>query len=300
MVNKMMCPSKAEYSNLSSMTGYGRANGESSVGRIVVEARSLNHRYLEVVVRAPKTIMYIDPDVRALVKERVSRGKVEVFITMEDHQDGFTLDSGRAMELAKNLQGIADALGDKVRLEHILTAGEAIFAGETEVSPEAVNKVLETVEKALDSMLQHRSMEGKSLAKDLTTRMLELGSLVEMIEKLAPQVPERIRHQIDQFLSGRDFTDRVDPERLEVEIALMAQRSDVTEEITRLNTHISAFSNTIEQGGVAGRRMDFLLQEIQREINTVGSKSSHTGISQIVVDFKTGLEKVREQVQNIE
>jgi uncharacterized protein (TIGR00255 family) len=120
------------------------------------------------------------------------------------------------------------------------------------------------------------------------------------IRELAPEVPDRARQQIGQFLSGVKLGNQAEPQRLEVEIALLAQKSDVTEEITRLATHLSAFSSTLLAGGPVGRRMDFLLQEIQREANTIGSKSSHPAIARLIVDFKTDLEKIREQVQNIE
>lgn len=285
---------------VSSMTGYGRAIGESPEGRVTVEVRSLNHRYLEVFVRAPRSIMCLEPEIRKLVKDRISRGKVELFISLEGPSSGVIVDLHRALETAGALRSIADSLGDKVRLEHVLAVGEITAGPEQEVTSGTMGMVLESAGKALDHLVDHRTVEGKALAKDITVRIEELCLTVETIEMLSPEVPVRVRKQVEDFLSGVNLGDLVDPQRLEVEIAMVSQRSDVAEEIIRLKTHISAFKKSLSSGGSVGRRMDFLLQEMQREINTIGSKSGLKEISRKVVDFKAGLEKVREQVQNIE
>jgi uncharacterized protein (TIGR00255 family) len=168
------------------------------------------------------------------------------------------------------------------------------------MTPESEDLVMSAAGEALDSMIHHRMTEGHSLAVDITGRMEELSFIVKDIEELVPQVTDRVRRQINEFIAGVKLGDLADPQRLEVEIALLSLKSDVAEEITRLKTHLSAFQKAVSTGGVVGRKMDFLLQEIQREINTIGAKSGLTEISQMVVDFKAGLEKVREQVQNIE
>ena len=285
---------------IASMTGYGRASGESSAGHLTVEVRSLNHRYLEVAVRAPKTVMFLEPEIRALVRERVSRGKVELFISLDNRGSDFTVDSQRADEIVRALQGIAEIVGDKVRLEHILAAGDIVLVNESEITADLARTIIQTVVDAIAGMVDHRSTEGEALSGDLGSRIGNLSLMVTEIEGLASEVPHRARQQIENFLNGMNLKGPVDPQRLEVEIAFLAQKSDVSEEITRLVAHLTAFSNALSSGGAVGRRMDFLLQEIQREVNTIGSKSAHPVISKLVVDFKTGLEKVREQVQNIE
>jgi uncharacterized protein (TIGR00255 family) len=291
---------KKPFSSISSMTGYGTASGESPEGRITVEVRSLNHRYLEIFVRAPRAIVCLEPEIRKLVKCRVSRGKVELFISVENPSNEVSLNLDRALKIAGALREVADSLGDKVRLEHVLSAGDITAGMEQQVTSDTMSMVSETVRRALDNMVEHRIQEGESLAKDVAARMKELDSTVELVETLAPEVPIRVRKQVNQFIAGVNLGDLADPQRLEVEIALMSQRSDIAEEITRLKTHVSAFKKALSGGGVVGRRMDFLLQEMQREINTIGSKSGLTEISRMVVDFKAGLEKIREQVQNIE
>jgi uncharacterized protein (TIGR00255 family) len=282
------------------MTGYGRATGETPSGQVTVEVRSLNHRYLDMGVRAPRTAMIVDPDIRSLVRKKVSRGKVEVFVTLEERPREYAVDMEKAREMAKALGEIAAALGDTVRLEHLLMSGEIIPQGESEMGEDSLAAITGTADEALDNMVEHRLREGASLSVDLETRVENLAVLVEEVGKIAPRVAERIRQNMQQFLDELDLREKADPSRLEVEIALAAQRSDIAEEMTRLRTHMDAFKDAINGGGVVGRRLDFLVQEIQREINTIGSKSGLPEISEIVVQFKTDLEKVREQVQNIE
>ncbi len=282
------------------MTGYGRSTGETAFGRITVEVRSLNHRHLDVMVRAPRTVMHLDPEIRKMVRERVSRGKVEVFLVLEDRPLEFVIDADRALDVAKALENVAASIGDKVRLEHILAAGEIVQTSEREVDEEITSVVLQTAGQALGRMVEHRRDEGKALAQDLVSRMDDLNTISNGIEEMAPEAPLRARENITKFLADLDLGERVEPQRLEVEVAILAQRSDIAEEITRLRTHQVSFREALSGGGVIGRRLDFLIQEIQREINTIGSKSGIPEISERVVDFKTGLEKVREQVQNIE
>jgi uncharacterized protein (TIGR00255 family) len=292
-------PSK-EKDGVASMTGYGRSTGETGFGRITVEVRSLNHRHLDVMVRTPRSMMHLDPEIRNMVRKRVSRGKVEVFLVLEDRPLDFVIDADRALDVAKALEKVASAIGDKVRLEHILAAGEIVQSNEREVDDEINSVILKTAGQALEEMINHRHDEGDALAKDLVQRMDELTKISRGIEKIAPDAPARARQNIIQFLADLDLGERVEPQRLELEVAMLAQRSDITEEITRLRAHQGSFREALSKGGVIGRRLDFLIQEIQREINTIGSKSGIPEISERVVDFKTGLEKVREQVQNIE
>jgi uncharacterized protein (TIGR00255 family) len=289
-----------EKNSVASMTGYGRSTGETGAGRITVEVRSLNHRHLDMMVRAPRSLMNLDPEIRNMVRENVSRGKVEIFLILEDRPLDFSIDADRALNVAKALDKVASAIGDKVRLEHILAAGEIVQTSEREVDEEIISVVLQTAGQALANMVEHRHEEGRALVRDLVSRMDELTSIYNIIEEIAPDAPLRIRQNITQFLADLELGERVEPQRLEMEIALLAQRSDVTEEITRLRAHQESFRDALSGGGVIGRRLDFLIQEIQREINTIGSKSGVPEISERVVDFKTGLEKVREQVQNIE
>lgn len=285
---------------IASMTGYGRSTGESAIGQITVEVRSLNHRHLDIMIRAPRTMMSLDPEIRGLVKNCVSRGKVEIYLALEDRTADFTIDVERALEIAASLEKVASSIGDTVRLEHILATGEITPSSEREMDDEISSRALQTTRLALDKMVMHRIEEGNALAQDLRFRMAELTSISTSIEEIAPDVPVRVSQNISRYLKDLELGDRIEPQRLEMEVAILAQKADIAEEITRLRTHMDTFKETLKGGGVIGRRLDFLIQEIQREINTIGSKSGIPEISQKVVDFKTDLEKIREQVQNIE
>jgi uncharacterized protein (TIGR00255 family) len=282
------------------MTGYGRSTGESESGRITVEVRSLNHRHLDVMIRGPRSVVHLDPEIRNMAREYVSRGKVEVFLTLEDLPLKFVIDAKRALDVARSLENVAIAIGDTVRLDHILAAGEIGQTSEGEIDEAVKTVILNTASRAFGKMVEHRQEEGRALARDLGSRMDELNTIATRIEEIAPEVPRRARQNMVQFLADLNLSERVEPQRLEMEVAVLAQRSDISEEIIRLRTHQESFREALSKGGVIGRRLDFLIQEIQREINTIGSKSGLAEISRWVVDFKTGLEKIREQVQNIE
>jgi len=288
------------YADVASMTGFGRSTGETLIGRVTVEVRALNHRHLEVTVRTPRSCIHLDPEIRNLVRGRLSRGKVEIFVTLEDKPPEFKVDTDRALEVAKALEEVAGAVGDRVTLEHILAVGEIIQVREAVVSDELTSSILSTASQALEMMVGHRYEEGRVLALDLVSRMDVLGSIAMEIERMAPEVTARARRNMLQALENLDQRGSLDPHRLDAEIAILAQRSDIAEEVLRLRTHYDSFLETLSKGGVIGRRLDFLIQEMQREINTIGSKSGVPGISEQVVDFKSELEKVREQVQNIE
>lgn len=286
--------------DVKSMTGYGRSTGETDLGRITVEVRSLNHRHLDVTVRASRNLMHLEPAIRNMIRERVSRGKVEVFMTFEVRPPQFVIDIDRALEVARSLEKVASSIGDTVRLEHVLAVGEITQTGEREVDDETGSVILQAAGDALGNMIEHRVKEGKALALDLASRLVQLDGICEEIDRIAPNVPVRARENTIQFLEKLELGERVDPQRIEMEIAIQAQRADISEEITRLAAHRESLLQTLSGGGVIGRRLDFLIQEIHREINTIGSKSGMPEISAKVVDFKSGLEKMREQVQNIE
>ena len=190
------------------MTGYGRATGETAVGRITVEVRSLNHRHLDVMLRAPRGMMHMDPEIRNMVRERVSRGKVEMYLILEDRLPEFYIDTDRAVEIAGSLEKIAVSIGDTVRLEHILAAAEITKTSEKEIGSDTSAVVLETARLALERLVEHRFEEGKALSGDLKQRMAWLKDITDDIARVAPEVPERVRQNMRQFLTdllgGRD------------------------------------------------------------------------------------------------
>jgi len=287
-------------STINSMTGYGRAVTESSKGAVSVEIRSLNHRFLDVSIRAPKEFLYMDPDLRKTARELLSRGKVEIFISLTGKQSNLVVDVDRAAEAADCLARIAEVVGDQVRLDHVLAVGDIVRSGDIDDPESKADMIMEATREALDRLIQHRDKEGKALALDLFNRITYLKELKVQVENLAGTAPDRARKNITDYLRKIDLGVKVDPQRLEAEVALLAQRADVSEEITRLQTHLDSLEDNLNAGGVVGRRIDFFLQEIQREVNTIGSKTGLAEISSLVVEFKSELEKIREQAANIE
>jgi len=291
---------KKEPSPISSMTGYGRGVTETSDGRVSVEIRSLNHRFLDVSIRAPKEFLYLDPELRKAARKKLSRGKVEIFISLEGKHSELVVDIDRAAEAARGLTRVAEVVGDQVRLDHILAVGDIVRSGDTSDPQGMAEIIMGTSNEALDRLLVHREEEGRALGLDLFQRVSYLRELKVQVEVLAGSAPDRARKNITDYLKKIDLGGKIDPQRLEAEVALLAQRADVSEEITRLQTHLDSLEDNLKAGGTVGRRIDFILQEIQREVNTIGSKTGLAEISSLVVDFKSELEKIREQAQNIE
>ncbi len=285
---------------LKSMTGYGRAESDWEAGRVTVEVRSLNNRFLEVSVRAPKDLLFLDNELKKNARERFSRGKIEIFISIEGGIRGFAVDVEKARQVLSALEGVAELSGDEVKLEHVLSVGDVVRWNEKTDVKGLADVVLSVTGQALDTMGEHRVQEGSAIQKDLAGRLKNLRNMNMKMVPLAESVPEKIAENLEEFLNRIEKNELIDNQRLEAEIALLSQRADVSEELTRLETHLDAMEKALSGGGPAGRRMDFLIQELVREVNTIGSKAGVVDLSSIVVDFKTELERVREQVQNIE
>jgi uncharacterized protein (TIGR00255 family) len=282
------------------MTGYGRAESDWEAGRVTVEVRSLNNRFLEVSVRAPKDLLFLDNELKKNARERFSRGKIEIYISIEGGIKGFSVDIEKARQVLTALEGVAELSGDEVKLEHVLSVGDVVRWNEKADVKGLADVVLSVTGQALDRMSEHRVQEGSAIQKDLAERLKNLRDMSMKMPPLAESVPERIAENLDEFLKRIEKNEVIDNQRLEAEIALLSQKADVSEELSRLETHLDAMEKALSEGGPAGRRMDFLIQELVREVNTIGSKAGVVDLSSIVVDFKTELERVREQVQNVE
>jgi len=282
------------------MTGYGRAESDWEAGRVTVEVRSLNNRFLEVSVRAPKDLLFLDNELKKNARERFSRGKIEIYISIEGGIKGFSVDIEKARQVLTALEGVAELSGDEVKLEHVLSVGDVVRWNEKADVKGLADVVLSVTGQALDRMSEHRVQEGSAIQKDLAERLKNLRDMSMKMPPLAESVPERIAENLDEFLKRIEKNEVIDNQRLEAEIAILSQKADVSEELSRLETHLDAMEKALSEGGPAGRRMDFLIQELIREVNTIGSKAGVVDLSSIVVDFKTELERVREQVQNVE
>jgi uncharacterized protein (TIGR00255 family) len=290
---------------IASMTGYGRGETSSEGITISVELRTVNSRFLEVTARFPRSLSLRENDIKEIIRKRISRGKVNVVATAEREDSGtipITINASAARSYYKLLNQLRKAVRVKesVKLEHLLQFSDIFEQREPESTDEKEWKVLQTaLDQALDGLETMRRNEGAELERDFRARIALLEEKLTRIELLAKdQVPAertRLRERIAQLMEGP-----LDEGRLEMEIALMADRLDVTEECVRFKSHNKFFLEALGAGDAAGRKLNFLIQEMNREANTIGSKSSVTEIAHIVVGVKEELERIREQVQNIE
>ena len=292
---------------IASMTGFGRA--ELSRGSITasVEVRGVNSRYLDVSARLPRTLSLREKDIKEIVRTYVNRGSLSIAVTVEEESDGIaplSVNKSAARAYVKLLNELrrATKIRESVKLEHLLKFSEVFeVPREAESDEREWSVVQEALHAALKDFNTMRQNEGRELAKDLEPRIRRLDDTVDKIEALSKErIPEelkRLNERITQLLEDRSI---VDQNRLELEVALLADKLDVTEECVRFRSHNKFFLEALANEESAGRKLNFLVQEINREANTIGSKTSDAEIAHLVVQIKEDLEKIREQLQNIE
>jgi uncharacterized protein (TIGR00255 family) len=289
-----------------SMTGYGRGKAVVQGKQITVELNSVNRKQLEISLNLPRHLSELEPRVRDLINLSVSRGRLTVSVA--EHSSAGRSTGGRLnVEAARTYQRKLETLkrqlklSDPITLETLLRAPGLFEEAEAEVDVEAYWPVLEkALRQALDQLLRMRRKEGAHLAKDLGARLKFMRGKCAGIEKAAPQVMHKHRDGLLARAKNAGLEISPNDERFLKEIVFFADRSDITEELTRLKSHFGQFEELMGKDEPAGRTLDFIIQEMNREINTIGSKANDLDISQAVVALKTELEKVREQVQNIE
>jgi uncharacterized protein (TIGR00255 family) len=291
---------------IKSMTGYGKAEVALESGRIIVEIRSVNHRYAEVFVKLPRTLLAMENDVRRSVAEFLKRGKIEVYIQLEGISSAGglpTINIPLAKAYYEAFKKMKEMLGlyDPVPLSLIATQKDLLVIGEGEGQAETLREpILAAVRDAVDNLDAMRLREGRALLEDLLARRVSLSGLITRITARAPvaiaENAARLKARVAQLMGESG----VDEGRLLQEIAFMADRCDVTEELVRFSSHLQQVDETLELTEPVGRKLDFLIQELNREVNTIGSKANDAEITSCIVELKSELEKIREQVQNIE
>jgi len=291
---------------IASMTGYGKGEASGNSGRISVEIRSVNHRYGEIFIKLPRVLLQYEHELRKKVSERLKRGKIEVFVQLEEA-------AGAAERPLVNLQlarsyytafsEIREALDlqEPVTLALIAAQKDVLAMKEqADVDEELATLLHDALAKALAMQEGMRLKEGEALHQELQGRMNGLQGLVACVAERSPVVVKLYEEKLQERLSKLLADGTIDPARLAQEVAIMADRSDITEELVRLQSHRDQFFATLQLNEPVGRKLDFLLQEINREVNTIGSKANDAVIASSVVELKAELEKIREQVQNIE
>lgn len=289
-----------------SMTGYGRYELEENNRKLIIEINGVNHRYLDINTRIPRQLIYLEEMIRKIIKEKITRGKVEVNIScVSTSQEDLEISVNEAYAKAyvEGFRKIGSKLNleDNIKLADLLKMTDIVSI---QNAPREVPDIEEMVQKvlsgALDTFVQMRLKEGEHLRKDILEKNVGVCELVEQIEKRSPQVPIVYKAKLENRLAQILGEATVDPSRLATEVALFADKCSIDEEITRLKSHISQLTSILQEGGVVGRKLDFLMQEMNREANTIGSKANDYEITNLVVSLKTEIEKIREQVQNIE
>ena len=287
-----------------SMTGYGRAFREIDGRQLTVELKSVNHRFLDVAVRAPRSLMFLEDTVRKQIGARLSRGHVDVFLTYRNLRTDarrVTVDRALFEAYAAALDGVADVgLRDDRTLMGVARMPDVLTVTEADEDQDAVLALLrETLDGALDQLAAMRAREGEAIRRDLSGRVDAIERMTGEIEARYPETvreyTERLRAAVRELIGGE-----VDETRLMMEVALMADRSAIAEEIVRLGSHVRQLRGLFDSPEPVGRRVDFIIQELNREVNTVSSKSQDIPITRLTVDMKAEIEKLREQVQNIE
>jgi uncharacterized protein (TIGR00255 family) len=289
-----------------SMTGFGRATASHDVWELQVELSSLNNRYLEVGLKLPRQLMAFQHKLRGLLKKSVSRGKLNLFISLShtlDPESTLQLDAAAAeayVKISKKFAadfGIQDTLGT-----HELLSMDGVLGSTDAKTDETAleNLCLSTVQDALEAFLDARLREGKVMHDDLMARLTIIGTVFEEIVKAWEASRPLRRQQLQDKLERLIENSKLKAERFEMEVAILLDKQDISEEITRFRSHVDLFRQTLEGAGPVGSKLNFVLQEMIREANTVSSKSPDTGITHMVVQIKEEVERIREQVQNIE
>lgn len=291
---------------MKSMTGYGMALLKSENYMTKVDVKSVNSRYLELNLRVPKDFMAIEDKIRQIIKSKLKRGKVDLYlsydVTSPDLQE-LSLNKDLAKAYYRDMEDLRNMLeiDEKITLRDIvLLEGVLKKSSTNETDKELLSQVLKTVEEAVENLDEMRKVEGENLKIDLENKIVNVEELVEEIKTLAPKVIEENEKKFTENIYERLKEEDLDLPRLTTELAIMADKLSIDEEITRLTSHISQFNGIIKDKDSVGRKLDFLLQEFNREANTIGSKTTSSEILKLVVSLKSEIEKIREQIQNIE
>nr|WP_244969133.1 YicC/YloC family endoribonuclease [Tissierella praeacuta] len=289
------------------MTGFGRGESSNEVYNFKVEIKAVNHRYNDIVVKMPRHISYLEENVKKIIKTEINRGKIDVYINL-DYINESAIDIKVDIPLAKSYKYVLEKLSEELELEenirlfNILGLSEIIKTERKELDEDIAWTCLkEALNMALRDIMNMKVVEGEELKNDMISKLDRIETIVLEIEERSPLVvleyKGKLRERIGELL---DKDINIDEDRIASEVAIFADKSNINEEIVRLKSHVKQFLSILNEKDAIGRKLDFLIQEMNREINTIGSKANDMLISQNVVEIKSELEKIREQVQNIE
>lgn len=291
---------------IKSMTGFGRCEIQEAERKITVEMKSVNHRYLDVAIKMPKKLNFFEAAIRSELKNYIQRGKVDVFITYEDYTESnvcVKYNKELAAEYMKYLNQMAEdfSLDNDVRISCLSRYPEILTMEEQTIDEEELWQLLDkAIKGAAEGFVETRIREGEHLKNDLIEKLDGMLSHVAFITERSPQIIAEYKQKLQEKVKDLLTDPKVDENRLLMEVTIFADKVCVDEELVRLKSHIETTRDTLIQGGSIGRKLDFIAQEMNREANTILSKSSDLEISNRAIELKTEIEKVREQIQNIE
>ena len=290
---------------IKSMTGFGRSKYEIDGRTYTVEIKSVNHKYSDVSVKLPRFLNYLEDGIRKRVLESISRGKVDVFITFENYSSkGTNIKVNRelAKEYIRELKELAEEteLNFDLRLIDVSRLPEILKIEDDEDEELIGNELMIALDEAIQNFIKMRETEGAKLVEDIKNRIVEIKGKVKEITKYSSTLVEDYIKKLEARVNELLKPGTVDEERLAQEIVIFSDKSSIEEELTRLDSHLEQFLNLLKGSSPVGKKMDFLVQEINRETNTIGSKANCLEITNLVIEIKTEVENIREQVQNIE
>lgn len=293
---------------INSMTGYGEAQGELNEASYVVEIKTVNNRYFKATIRLPEVVAFLEDDIDKLLRKNLSRGTVNYALRLKEVSANalFEIDEDALQTVARklgriqastNIQGTID-IANLLNIPGIVKPSEP----DEETARQIRDKVLQISSQAIEKLIQMRTAEGAELEADLRANYTEMAKAIESIRSRADLViheyARRLKKRVDELLAHAEL--KLDEELLSREVAIFADRSDISEELARLDSHLKQFAQICETGGQVGRRLDFICQEMLREANTIASKACDMQITQYVVDIKCRIDRIKEQVQNVE
>ena len=289
-----------------SMTGYGKGIAENSDARVTIEMKSVNHRYLDLNIKLPKKLNFLESTIRNKISESVFRGKVDVYITLNEHSDAcyqVSINDAIAQKYYDSISAMADKLGidNDMKASSISRLPDVIELEEMEADEDSLKTlVLEALDACVSQFVDSRIAEGNRLENDLIAKMDEMLVLVDRLEARSPQIIEEYRARLKTKVSELLEDTHIDEARVAQEVVIYADKICIDEEMVRLKSHVSETRGVFDLDKEVGRKLDFLAQELNREANTILSKSTDVEIADIGITLKTLIEKVREQIQNIE
>ncbi len=289
-----------------SMTGYGRGEAVGNTMTVTLEMKSVNHRFFECQVKSPRHFAFFEDKLKSYLQSRIARGKIDVFVSYDladKSGEELQINEAFAAECISTLKSFAKKhkIKNDVSVSNILRIDGILGVSHKTIDEEEAAKlILEAAEKASDAFIEAREVEGEKLKNDIIGKTELLLKNIEIVEKRSPETVKEYRQRLEQKIKELLESANIDEQRLLTETAVFADKVAVDEETVRLRTHIAHLTDLLNEGGVIGKKLDFIVQEMNREANTTGSKCQDVDITKVVVEMKSEIEKIREQIQNIE